>query len=136
MSDTLTVASRPCASCPYRRDAPSGLWAEDEYIKLLRYDGEIIDQVASGATTTFGCHQRDGHLCAGWLACHGPDNLLAMRLLANDVPKETWNYSTDVPVFRSGAEAAAHGLRDMAKPGTKTRRLMAKLIDKGIARYD
>jgi hypothetical protein len=135
-NEKLTCAKRPCASCPYRRDAPSGLWAVQEYDKLLAYDGEIIDQLLKGATMDFGCHQRDGNLCAGWVAAHGPHNLLALRLRAAKVPQETWDYKTDVPVFSSGAEAREHGLRDMESPGAKAKRLMVKLVEKGIAKDD
>lgn len=133
MSDKLTCAKRPCASCPYRKDAPSGLWAAHEYDKLPAYDGEIIDQVANGAFGTFLCHQRDGRLCAGWVAAHGPENLLALRLDPK-VDASVFDYETDVPVFKSGAEARAHGLRDLENPGPKAERLMDKLVKKGAAK--
>lgn len=124
---TLTCAPRPCASCPYRKDAPSGLWHQHEYDKLTAYDGDISEQAFKGATADFGCHQRDGKLCAGWVAAHGAGNLLALRLRAGRVPQETWDYTTDVPVFASGAEARAHGIKDLKRPGRKAQRLMAKL---------
>lgn len=130
MSDTLTCAKRPCASCPYRRDAPSGLWEAHEYDKLPAYDGEIIEQLAAGATGTFLCHQRNGLLCAGWVAAHGPRNLLALRL-DRRVDASVFDYATDTPVFASGAEARDHGLRDIEEPGAKALRLMPKLLRKG-----
>ena len=134
MDKKLTCAPRPCASCPYRKDAPSGLWAKHEYDKLPAYDGEIIEQLQNGATADFGCHQRDGHLCAGWVAAHGAGNLLALRLRAARVPQETWDYTTDIPVFSSGAEARRHGLKDMKRPKAKALKLMAKLEEKGKAK--
>jgi hypothetical protein len=130
----LTCAPRPCASCPYRKDAPSGLWEKHEYDKLPAYDGDIQDQLFAGATAEFGCHQRDGHLCAGWVAAHGARNLLALRLRAGAVPQETWDYETDVPVFKSGKEARDHGLRDLKRPGKRAVRLMEKLQEKGLAK--
>lgn len=33
-------APQPCASCPYRRDVPSGIWAAEEYAKLPAYDAD------------------------------------------------------------------------------------------------
>ena len=129
--DKLTCAARPCASCPYRKDVPSGIWAEHEYEKLIAYDGDVLDQVFAGAEQVFGCHQRDGNLCAGWVACHGAGNLLALRLRGDRVPDETWGYETDVPCFASGAEAARHGVRDMDEPSPKARKLMDKLVEKG-----
>jgi hypothetical protein len=130
---TLTCAARPCASCPYRKDAPSGLWAAHEYDKLLAYDGEIGEQVMAGAWGVFLCHQRDGHLCAGWVAGHGPHNLLALRV-DDEVDPSVFDYTTDTAVFASGAEARAHGLRDIDQPGAKAQRLMGKLEHKLVQR--
>lgn len=130
----LTCARRPCASCPYRADAPSGLWQADQYDILPKYDGEIEAQVEAGAFGVFLCHQRPAsHLCAGWVACHGPHNLLALRL-DKAVDPAVFRHRTDIAVFRSGAEARANGLRDIDKPGARTRRLMIKLIEKGMAK--
>lgn len=120
----------PCKSCPYRRDVPSGVWAEQEYKKLAAYDGEIAEQAMKGAMSLFLCHQRNSALCSGWLACHGPENLLAMRLHHAHVEPSTFDYSTDVLVFTSGAEAAAHGTRDIDEPGTPARRAMNRLARK------
>lgn len=118
---------RPCGSCPYRKDVPSGVWAAEEYQKLPLYDGDIGDQLASGAIGLFMCHQRDGCLCGGWLATHGPDNLLALRMQPVDAAAH--DYVSDVPVFASGAEAAAHGLACIKKPPASAQRLMAKLTN-------
>jgi len=136
--EKLTCAARPCASCPYRKDAPSGLWVEAEYDKLPAYDGEIVEQLMQGAIGVFLCHQRDGHLCAGWVAAHGPHDLLALRLAAGkqEVDPSVFDYETDVPVFSSGAEARAYGIADIEAPGLKARRLIGKLLEKGKGRED
>lgn len=134
MTETLTCAARPCASCPYRKDVPSGLWSPIEYTKLLAYDGEVLDQLVKGAIGVFMCHQKDGNLCAGWLAAHGTDNLLALRMVRGDIDPKVWGYETDAPVFRSGEAAFNHGMRDIKKPGPKALRLMVKMQEKGIAR--
>lgn len=125
MTDFPKPPKRPCGSCPYRRDVPSGLWAAEEYAKLPGYDGEIIDQLHSGATGLFLCHQRDGCLCGGWLQAHGAENLLATRL--NRVDPSAYGYQSDVPCFGSGAEAAAHGVREIEAPGPEARALIEKL---------
>lgn len=124
------VAKAPCKSCPYRRDVPSGVWAAEEYDRLPRYDGEIIDQILSDAAGLFMCHQSDGNLCAGWLATHGTHNLAALRLHARDVADDVWGYETRVPVFASGAEAAAHGRAEITAPGDRARRTIGRLIRK------
>lgn len=122
----LSVARSPCSSCPYRRDVPSGVWGENEYDKLPHYDGETWEQDMS----LFMCHQRDGRLCAGWLACHGPGDLLALRFWADDVDPAVWRYRSDVPVFGSGAEAREHGIRDIENPGPEAQDLIDRLTKK------
>jgi len=127
---THTIAKAPCKSCPYRCDVPSGVWAEHEYEKLPRYDGEIAEQVFNGAWGVFDCHQRDGNLCAGWVACHGADNLLAFRMTREEIAPEVWGYESPVPVFKSGEEAAAHGLRDIENPGVWAQSMINRLMRK------
>lgn len=57
----------PCASCPYRKDVPTGTWHVSEFENLLANDA---DPVAGGV---FGCHKwrhrpkDERRLCIGWL---------------------------------------------------------------------
>ncbi len=118
------VARVPCGSCPYRRDVPSGIWAKEEYNKLPAYDGPTWRQ----STALFVCHQRDGNLCAGWLACHDPQELLALRLHYREIEPAVYDYETEVPVFASGADACEHGLRKIKSPGKNARRMIAGLV--------
>lgn len=122
-------APNPCESCPYRRDVPSGVWSAQEYDKLRRYDAETYDQPGG----LFQCHQHGqddqrARLCAGWVACHGVE-LLALRLAIarRRVDPAVMDYTTRVPVFGSGSEAAAHGMRDIARPGAAARALIDKI---------
>lgn len=98
-------AKRPCGTCPYRRDVPAGIWDASEYAKLADYDGETFEQ---RSMRLFFCHKADGHLCAGWVACHDTDHLLALRL--HRVDPSVYTYRSPVPVFASGAQARDHGL--------------------------
>ncbi|QIG76925.1 hypothetical protein EVC30_096 [Rhizobium phage RHph_Y1_11] len=125
----------PCKSCPYRKDVPSGIWAASEYEKLHQYDGEIIEQLHKGGMALFECHQLNGALCSGWLGCHGPHNLLAMRLHAGSVAPETFDYETDVPLFASGAEAAAHGMRDIEISSEAAHKTMARILKKRARKH-
>jgi hypothetical protein len=127
---TFSCAKAPCKSCPYRRDVPSGVWDQSEYDKLPAYDGEIIDQLNAGGTGLFMCHQRDGRLCAGWVGCHGASNLLAARLSASKIYPTVWSYRTSVPLFESGAAAAAHGKRAIRRPGKEALRTIVRLAAK------
>lgn len=127
-------AKAACASCPYNRSAPSGIWVVDHYTKLLEYDRPFAAQPPSA----FMCHKQDGRLCAGWLGCHGVESLLGIRflmvkrLMSPDDYKALWDWKHDprVPLFASGAEAAAHGLKDIESPGDEARRKMDQLMAK------
>ena len=125
MNDLPRPSKAPCGTCPYRRDVPSGVWSSDEYAKLPRYDGETGDQIMAGATGLFYCHQNDGKLCAGWVGCHDMRHNAAVRFAP--VHPDTFTYRSPVPLFASGAEAAAHGLRDVDHPGPAARAAIAKL---------
>jgi hypothetical protein len=117
----------PCASCPYRRNVPSGLWEESEYAKLPGYDGEMLEQ----RTNVFGCHQADGSICAGWLGHREhPTDLLAVRLgvSAGVLDESCASYETDVDLFESGAEAAEHGCREIENPSPRTVAAITKLL--------
>lgn len=118
-------AKTPCPTCPYRRDVPSGIWDASEYEKLLAYDGETGEQLINGGTSLFMCHQQNGHLCSGWVACHDTRHLLALRL--HKVDRSTFTYKSPVPVFASGAEAAAHGMAEIERPGNAARSAIAKV---------
>jgi len=119
MTDTVnTPAPKPCASCPYRRDVPSGIWQPEEYAKLPAFDADTALQPPN----LFLCHQTDAEdprarLCAGWVGCHG-DELLALRLavVQGRVDGSVFDYETDVPLHPSGAAAAAHGLAEVGSP--------------------
>lgn len=131
---TKPPTPRPCASCPYRKDAPSGVWAASEYEKLPRYDA---DAQPVPAMNLFLCHQTDrgddSRLCGGWVATHGGADLLAVRIAAMqgtitpDTYEAVCDYTTDVPVFESGAAAAAHGIRDIDNPDSAATTAITKI---------
>lgn len=130
----LPPAPRPCASCPYRRDVPSGIWAVSEYAKLPAYDEPTHAQPVA----LFLCHQHDrdtrqARVCSGWAGCHDGDHLLALRIavVAGEISVETANrirdYVSPVPLFASGTEAAAHGVREIRAPGRDACTAMDKI---------
>lgn len=127
-------APRPCASCPYRRDVPSGVWHPEEYAKLPAYDRDTPSQ----PTQVFLCHQQDAtsdrkRVCAGWAGCHDGRHLLSLRfavMTGNMTPEAvdaTLDYRSPVRLFRSGAEAARHGLAEVERPGDKAVETMGKI---------
>lgn len=118
------VRSAPCTACPYRRDVPPGVWAADEYAKLPPYDKETYAQPTSG----FACHATPGHFCHGWAVVGGLD-LLALRLHASS-GNEVEIPEPSVPLFASGADAAAHGLSAIEEPPPETIATIERLTRK------
>lgn len=86
------------------------------------------------ATGLFFCHQLDDVLCAGWAGCHDMDNNAAVRMRAHQVDPAVYDYVSPVPLFASGAEAAAHGMRDIDAPGPGIRAMQRDLIRKRARR--
>jgi hypothetical protein len=124
-----SVRKRPCSTCPYRRDVPSGIWAADEYDKLPGYDGDVPEQAAAGAFGLFFCHQRTGDLCAGWVGCHDMASNLAIRFSHRDVDMDAvLGYVSPIPLFASGTEAAEHGKREITEPGPDADRKIQQLL--------
>ncbi|MEU6362168.1 DUF6283 family protein [Streptomyces albidoflavus] len=131
---TLPPARTPCTFCPYRQDVPSGVWAESEYAKLPPYDGETFEQ----PPRLFQCHVNDrdsdrARVCAGWAGCHDGGQLLGVRvaLARGSITPETADaiaaYESPVPLFASGAEAAAHGMSSVLEPGEDARAAITKI---------
>jgi hypothetical protein len=107
------------------------VWAKTEYGKLRDYDGEIAAQAVAGATAPFHCHSSPEKLCSGWLGHRDhPADLLAVRLgyLSGCVSKAALDYATDVPLFASGAEAAAHGEENIENPGSAAEEAIRKIV--------
>lgn len=128
----------PCASCPYRRDVPSGVWSEEEYAKLPPYDEPTHAQPPKA----FYCHQGTGRLCSGWVGCHDMGESFGLRVaeLHDHVTPEdvetVMDYVSPVPLFGSGAEAAAHGMAEVYEPGDDARRTIDKLNARRARRGD
>lgn len=121
-------AKNPCGSCPYRRDVPSGVWSPSEYDKLGAYDLDTGEQPVE----VFMCHQQDERPCAGWVGVHDMEHCLALRIASSMGHVEDTDafldYETTTPLFSSGAEAAAHGMRRIEDPDDDARRVAQKLV--------
>lgn len=135
MNEPATPRRTPCASCPYRCSVASGVWAAEEYAKLVAYDGDVSEQQSIAA---FHCHQGDNEICSGWLGHRDPADLLAVRIGIIDgrLDPSCAEYSTTVPLFASGAEAAAHGMRDIEQPTAAAARAIEKITRVRAAKGD
>lgn len=69
----------PCATCPFRTDAPVGMWHPDEYQKLIDAESDYMGII-------FSCHKhrraKKRGMCAGWLLDQKARNVpsIALRL--------------------------------------------------------
>ena len=119
----------PCASCPYRRDCPPGVWAPEEYAMLRPFD-------TNETAATFLCHQTlvvgKDTLCRGWLTVHREN--VAVRLLGmrGIVTWEEIYQEPTVPLYASGNEAADAGLAGVPHPDQRARRMIERLATKGV----
>jgi hypothetical protein len=104
-------------------------------IHLRGYDADTAHQPPG----LFQCHQQDTdgayrRVCAGWAGCHDGDELLALRLalLQGRISEETFravvSYSSPVPLFESGDDAADHGQRQIDTPDELAVRTIAKIV--------
>lgn len=136
MSKVKPPQKRPCGSCPYRKDVPSGVWDASEYMKLPGFDLPTFDQPQG----VFLCHQQDGHLCAGWCGTHDMTQNLGLRLaaikgsLTPEEVEEVMDYVSPVPLFESGSEAAMHGLADIEQPDERAQTVVKNLLRKGLGK--
>ena len=124
-----TVRKSPCASCPYRKLVPSGVWHEEEYEKLPAYDGDFSEQIEHDGLAPFGCHHADGQICAGWAGHRDPLDMLAVRLgiSAGSLDPSVAEYKTTVPLFESGAAAAEHGMAEIDNPSPRAIEMSKKI---------
>jgi len=134
MTTAREPAKNPCGSCPYRQDVPSGVWAPEEYAKLIGYDRPTGEQPMG----VFYCHQQDGRICAGWAGCHDMDNNLGLRIAAafghisQEVLVATLTYTTKVRLFATGLLAAEHGLAAVDEPDERAKKVVSKIERKRV----
>jgi hypothetical protein len=123
-------AANPCGSCPYRRDVPSGVWDAEEYEKLPEYDNDTATQPPG----VFLCHQQNGRACAGWAGCHDMTQSLGVRLACSVGAIEDvdafFDFKTDIPLWATGEEAAAHGVESIQAPDAEAQKIIDKLLAK------
>ena len=133
--EVMKCGKSPCGSCPYRRDTPPGIWSENEYNKLPGYDGSTGEQLMAGAHGVFLCHQQPGRLCAGWVGTHDMQHNAALRLAQRMDPSVkidpmVYDYVSPVPLYSSGAEAAAAGLAGVENPSPAAKAKIEQLLRK------
>ena len=125
--------ARPCEACPYRRDAPCGFWAPEEFLRLLASERDNVD-------TLWGCHLNpsrppsEGEPCAGWLADQKRRRLpsAALRTALVEIPEARRLFARideqDPGLYASLEEMVLANLRRrFPEHSRKARRLRLKL---------
>lgn len=132
MSASLACPPTPCATCPYRRDTPPGIWHASEYRKLPDFDPDA----RTPSYAVFHCHQENltgkATLCRGWVAVHGFRSI-AVRLaeVRGLISVAEVERPCPVPLYASGAEACAAGLKGVRRPSAKARQKINKMAASG-----
>ena len=118
---------QPCETCPYRRDVASGVWAAHEYAKLPDYDKPTGEQPIAA----FYCHTSPDFLCNGWAICHQSRGhafqLLALRFAVLFDSEPIVIPAPVLPLFKSGAEAARHGMKQIERPTRRAASAIRKI---------
>lgn len=128
---SIGCSPAPCTTCPYRCDVPSGVWAAEEYEKLPPYDRPTTEQPAG----LFMCHTTQVSFCTGWLQSHANRehafDLLALRLnhrkLDCEAVSKVASMTPLVRLFRTGADAARHGMKAILRPGRKAKAAIERI---------
>lgn len=128
MSNKFTVAPNPCATCPYRKDTPSGIWAQEEYDKLPEWDEPMA------LRGVFLCHNgckdtKDKMLCRGWFEVHRDNISVKLAEFKTELTKAN-RKPTKVPLYASGAEARAAGMAEIELPSDEAFEAMGKITEK------
>ena len=135
MKDPLDCAPAPCGSCPYACKTPAGIWAKEEYLKLIGYDEKSGNPPP---LVVFLCHQTNAigreTVCRGWLSVHPDCVAVRLAISRGQVTPEQRDAPPLVPLYRSGVEAAMAGLRGVRRPSRAAKRLMGRLLAKGAGR--
>lgn len=118
----LHCDSAACPACPYAISTPPGIWHESEYEKLRRYDEDTFAQPAG----VFMCHQKNGNICAGWVAVHGSE-LLGLRMAFSRGDLEYPLPEIQGEFYESGNEAADAGLLGVMEPSVAAVKAIGKI---------
>lgn len=124
---SLGVNRSPCSSCPYRRDTPPAVWDVEEYEKLRTYDNDPPDT----SFAIFMCHQGpmigQELVCKGWLNVHPDCIAVRVAVARGEISVEDRDHRTNIPLYRSGNEAANAGMKGIRRPGRAARTMIGKL---------
>lgn len=107
-SSKKTARRKPCATCPWRKDAAVGIFPADAYRSSAStaYDGSL---------TSFSCHESGKEkpaICAGFLLANADNNLaVRMAMIDGSLNSEEIANPDNVPLYENyRAMAIANGV--------------------------
>jgi hypothetical protein len=128
MSQKFIVCDKPCATCPYRKDTPPGVWDRSEYEKLPGYDEPIYvigpdgnyRAVREPKMAIFKCHyspslEHDA-VCRGWLTVHRESVAVRLAMAIGTFTPEQVYAEPLVELYASGQEACDAGIAGCDQP--------------------
>lgn len=125
----MKVLAKPCSSCPYRKDHPSGVWHHEEYEKLRDYDH-------NRAFGIFLCHQTNAHgietACRGWMSVARESVAVRLGMAQGEFTPEQVYAECGVPLHATGDAAADAGQKKLARPPAKASTMIERLVRKGV----
>jgi len=68
------------------------------------------------------CHSESSKLCRGWLSVQCESVAVRLLIMNSEVTTDEVFANPPVPLFKSGAQAAKHGLRDINRPKERARK--------------
>lgn len=146
MSKKLHIPKKGCDTCPYRRDTPSGIWSEEEYRKLAKFDEPSIGPLGlpdDNLFSTFHCHQENATgkptACRGWVWTHGDTVGFRMAMFNGlidpsdpNMPQEDESHI----YYDTGVEACEAGMVDIEEPSFEALLKVDSLVERGAGRRD
>ena len=128
---TMRYPKEPCASCPYRRDTPPGIWDASEYEKLRHYV-EPFPETGLPILAPFLCHLspqlKEKAICRGWLAVERDSVAARIALIQQTIPLDEFKGAPHAALYATGAEAAEAGLAGIEEPSDAARRCIHRLL--------
>ena len=131
--DALKCPKKACDTCPYLKATPSGIWSEEEYRKLPKYDDN-----ESLTLSIFHCHQENATgvptVCRGWVSTARESISVRLGVLQGLIAVEDLPNGLEDAYYSSGHEACEAGLRDIDDPSEEALELLNKLLRRGAGR--
>jgi hypothetical protein len=123
----LNVLPEPCNTCPYRKDTPPGIWHQEEYKKLPRFDDDSVIAI-------FMCHNagpkdNNNTVCRGWLSVHADSISVRLEILRGRITPKQAYAKIKTSLYATGKQACAAGLKGYKRPSKRAIAAAQKIVN-------